>query len=406
MPPPAELELIARDPALAAMATVLDQAALTAFVAERWAATGRGPPPEQVLVRYLRYKPGTALVAGLELRGPAGTAMAAARATAASAAPKLAKTLRAVERSGGWGMVDAGAGLAVHAAVADRHLPGLRRVLGGDAPAVHGLRYKPERRWVGRRGPSEAVETPTLVKVHRPAAATGAILAHRRLAAAGLPVPRLRKSDARRGIVVADWVEGDPMDTHPPTSEQLGQVGELLGGLHALPLPAGLPAPAPTAGLLAAAGAVASVRPATAGHAAALARSLLAQTATSHRRTVVHGDFSADQVVLGPGGAVVLLDLDRLTLGDPIDDLAGWVAAEITGGRCPARSRPADVAATMLAGYRGPAPVPTGRPLDLAVAAALLRRAVEPFRLRRPGWPDEVDLTVERAVELAAGRRS
>ncbi|HEX5879128.1 MAG TPA: hypothetical protein VF468_12570, partial [Actinomycetota bacterium] len=98
MPPPAELELIARDPALAAMATVLDQAALTAFVAERWAATGRGPPPEQVLVRYLRYKPGTALVAGLELRGPAGTAMAAARATVASAAPKLAKTLRAVER--------------------------------------------------------------------------------------------------------------------------------------------------------------------------------------------------------------------------------------------------------------------------------------------------------------------
>jgi aminoglycoside phosphotransferase (APT) family kinase protein len=405
VPPPAEQELIAHDPALPAMATVLDQAALTAFVAERWSLAGCGPPPEQVLVRYLRYKPGTALVAGLELRGPAGTTMAAAKATAARAAPKLAKTLRAVKRSGGWGIVDASASLTVHAAVADRHLPGLRRVLGGGAPAVQGLRYKPERRWVGRRGPSPAVVAPVLVKVHRPAAAAGAILAHRYMAAAGLAVPRLRKANARLGIVAADWVEGEPLDAHPPTPDQLGQVGELLGRLHALPLPAGLPVPDPAAGLLAAAEAVASVRPATGAHAAAAARSLLVQTETGHRRTVVHGDFSADQVVLGPGGAVVLLDLDRLRIGDPIDDVAGWVAAEITGGRCLARARPADVAAAMLAGYQVPASVPTGRPLDLAVAAALLRRAVEPFRLRRPGWPDEVDLTVELAVQLAAGRR-
>jgi aminoglycoside phosphotransferase (APT) family kinase protein len=403
VPPPAEQELIARDPALLAMATVLDQATLTTFVAERWASAGYGPPPQQVLVRYLRYKPGTALVAGLELHGPAGTAMAAAKATAVGAAPKLAKTLRAVERTGGWGIVDASAGLAVHAAVADRHLPGLRRVLGGKAPGVQGLRYKPERRWVGRRGLSPAVEGPALVKVHRPAAAAGAIRAHRLLAAAGLPVPGLREGDARRGIVAADWVEGEPLDAHPPTSDQLGQVGELLGRLHGLPLPAGLPAPDPSGALLAAARAVASVRPATAGHAAAAARSLLAQTGTVHRRTVVHGDFSADQVVLGPDDAVVLLDLDRLRIGDPIHDVAGWVAAEITGGRCPARARPADVAVALLDGY--PAPVPTGRALDLAVAAALLRRAVEPFRLRRPNWPDEVDLTVELAAELAARRR-
>ena len=48
-------------------------------------------------------------------------------------------------------------------------------------------------------------------------------------------------------------------------------------------------------------------------------------------RVPVHGDFSADQAVLGPDGVAGLIDLDSAALGDPAADLGCAEAAMIAG---------------------------------------------------------------------------
>ncbi|WP_026874988.1 aminoglycoside phosphotransferase family protein [Jiangella gansuensis] len=387
----ADRELADRDGVIPGLPVLLDPDALTAWLAGHWAAghSGDRPPPQAVVVRYVRYKPGTGMVAGVELHWPTGRRPGLVKAVASRAAPKLAK-LPLADHELLLGYADAGR---------DRRLPALRGLLTGQAGEPVTLRYKPERRWVGL-APGQ------VVKVHRPPLADTVTDQHRVLVAAGLPVPELLTVRPRAGLLTYRWVDGEPLDRLPAAPERLVAAGELLRRLHGMDVgPGGMitpPGPVTPSGLAGAVRAVGAVQPALRPDAQAVARIVAAVLTGSHRpRTLVHGDFSADQVVAGAEGLAVI-DLDRLAVDDPATDLAGWAAAEIVAGRAATDARAVDVLGPLLDGYR-PAPSMLAR-LDALTAAALLRRATEPFRGRLGGWPELVAEHVVRAGRLAVAR--
>lgn len=404
MLPPADTALVAADPAIPGLGHVLDVGALL----DRLTA-GRSPlQPTGAVVEYVRYKPGSAVVAGLRLHTEEGPVAAFAAAWAAPSTPKLAK-LRAYasdDPSGAGVLADESLLLALAPATCDRDLPGLRLVYTGRdhvRPAGCGparpLRYKPYRRWVGlahRRSRPAAV-----VKVHRPGGVARHVQAVATLQVAGLPVPEPVAWCERSGLVAYRYRPGralDDLDGAAPPDDVLCEVGRLLARLHALPTPAA-PATDPHAAMRAAVRAVRAVRPGAAALAAAVTRRTTADQAGAAWVTL-HGDLSADQVLLGPDG-VHLLDLDRLRPGPPEADLASWVAAEITARRASPHSDPARVLGGLLDGYTA-----AGGPADPArlgphVAAALLARATEPFRRREPDWPARVDALVAAAAHQA-----
>jgi len=120
------------------------------------------------------------------------------------------------------------------------------------------------------------------------------------------------------------------------------------------------------------------------------------------RNGVLHGDLSADQVLVRPNGDLALLDLDRSRVGDPIEDLASWIATDLRQGMRRGRAQPLPTALDEYAPFveayqRAAGPV---APVHLhdAVAVALLMLADEPFRYRSPDWANEI----ERIVQAAA----
>ncbi|WP_053203458.1 hypothetical protein [Jiangella muralis] len=372
--------LAARDPDVPGLAVLLDPDALTAWLRSRWAARDR-PPPDAVAVRYLRYKPGTALVAAVELTWPGATRAGFVKAVAPSAAPKLAKLRGAI--------VDDVLLLAYGDAAHDRRLPALATLGTG----LRTLRYKPERRWVGVIGDR-------VVKVHRPPLASSVVDDHRAVRAAGLPVPELLAARPRHGLVAYRWIDGDPLDRGGLDGPARGEAGALLRRLHDCAVVPGRTRPSHRLELAGAVRAVAAVLPDAAAPAAATARTITAALAGWDPPVVpVHGDFSADQVIAGPAG-LALLDLDRFCADDPAADLAGWAAAEIVAGRAAPDDRAARVLGEVLDGYRPPSALLDR--LDPLTAAALLRRAAEPFRARHADWPRQVAAHVQRARRLVA----
>ncbi len=120
----------------------------------------------------------------------------------------------------------------------------------------------------------------------------------------------------------------------------------------------------------------------------------------------LHGDFSADQVVVTPTGEVGLLDLDRAASGHPAIDLASFAAAlmadEILGGGL--GPEPEHRTRQVRAGYAELRPLPDDDAITVRTAALLLRRAGEPFRLCATNWPDRIRTLLAQAAELIDAR--
>lgn len=409
---PADHRLAAADPALPGLRAVLDPLPLVRRLAPGWGAA-------DAQVRYLRYKPGTSLVAGLLLTHDDGaTSFAQALALRPDARDKLAK----VERAGAGDDVGRGAaldgalGVALTDVTADRHLPGVRRVLRHPDDTVTPLVYKPGRRWVARR--DRAGSPPALVKVHRPGILPGLRAGYQ--AVVGLPVPPVTRVHRHRGVVVTAWVPGTSLDrlTGPATEDLWARAGELIARVHRRPPLADLTRVDRAASLAAAVAGVRAVLPEVAADARTTAERVRAGLGEDAALTVVHGDFSADQVVVRPdlagaaGAAapadparadqppVTLVDLDRVSVDDPAADLASWYGALVSVGAPPAEPR--DVLGPLLAGYRvagGPADLTR---LRLHCAAAVLQRSAEPFRRHLPDWPARVAHLVGVAKDLTA----
>ncbi|MBW3576004.1 MAG: aminoglycoside phosphotransferase family protein [Actinobacteria bacterium] len=307
---------------------------------------------------------------------------------------------------------------------ADRDLPALARLVRPDqrrrllqallpeAPDLHDadprcVRYKPERRWVGvvdRDGvPVALVKAFGAGELAR--ARAGLVFAGR----TGLVVPALLGTSKRACALAGSWLPGQPLIdrlTGPEAATApLAEVGAALATLHATP-PRRLVHEAPDVDAVATTTAAAAVGalvpglgPAAASAAASLCRRLAALPV---RTTARHGDFSADQVILG-GRGVGLIDFDNTAVGDPTADLGQFLAdleaAEVDGRLAPGRAR--SLAADLVAGYEGAGGVVPGGALALHTAAAVVRRAVEPFRHRRPDWPRRTEELLDRVAALA-----
>lgn len=399
---PADAAIAARDPALPALRSVLDDAALGDHLRAHWSAGH--PAPEQVRVTYLRYKPGTSLLAAVEVVADGHRTTRLLAATSMSAVAKLDK-LRAFAARQGIPVLAAAEqeSLLVLPIEGDRHLVGCHRLaervgrldrdLRGGRLAV--LAYKPHRRLVGR---VEVEGVPSaVVKVHQPKAFVD-IAAGLRWASSGaaarLPLPRLLGVDGRRGIALTGWAPGVALDEQEPERRRatLRGVGKVLGRLHRLD-PAGLVARSEV-GPDAVVTAIARLRP---DLAAAARAALHRPRGAVGPRTPVHGDLSRDQVIHGPGG-VALIDIDRAGVGAPGADLASWLAAEWVAA--PGSGTGDPLPEELLEGYRsvdGPASDD-----DIAdhLPEQLLRRATEPFRLRQQGWDTTMEAVVARARAL------
>lgn len=395
--------LVAQDPALP-LATLLDDEALGSWLGSK----GGG-----VRSRYARYKPGTSCVVLVETVRDGVRAQVVVTGVAERARAKVAKAL---ERARPDEIVAAepDSGLLALRPAADRHLPGLQallrepeeevsRLLGRPTAvgSLSALAYKPHRRWVGRvdAGDGSAV----LVRAYREhhGAPHAAVLETLRDAPA--PVPRLLGYRRRTDLLALRWVPGEVLegvvrDSSASAVAGVASAGSALARLHTLPrLDTG-----PVwdgASLRVAARAVGVLLPGAAGDADRLAARILDELpAPTH--VTAHGDFSLDQVVLAASGPQ-LLDLDRLAPAPAALDLGTAAAALLAD---PERAHlAAPVLQALLEGYREIAAAPTTRELEVHTAAALLVRAVEPFRRCVPGWPGRVARTLGCARAVLHG---
>ena len=377
---------------------------------------------DETLLRrpYLRWKPGTSCVAALELAsGPAYAA-----AFSAAAGGKLAKTVEQAP-AGSVLLADHELGVLVARPAADRDLPALQDLNGalariqahprstighspaepsdagpsdaGPSDAVQTLAYKPFRRWVGTFSTGRTADPPGdgryVARAYRPEdlerARTNLSRARRRL---GRLTPEPVGYSRRWGLMVQAWVPGEPLDqvlaAGRTPADTLPTVGRTLADLHqhrssrSVARVAGA-SPDAIVELLGA------LDPDLGDCAAHLAARLESGRPEEGELVFVHGDFSLDQVVLGPDGPV-FLDWDRAGTGVAAIDLASMRAAGLD----------AESWQLVLNGYGEVRPLP--RDLDWYVAAAVLERAAEPFRAGHREWLSETDRRLADVQQLLA----
>jgi len=405
---PADRVLTRRDAALPGLALLLDADA----VADRLRATHL---VDAVAARYVRYKPGENAVVAYDVTAGGHVHTVHAKAHRADAPVKLEKAEErptAPSALGPGRVVWPDAAVVVSAFPNDAKLPGLARladsgarrrllarVLGAapaDADPVE-LRYKPERRWVGRVGD-------VVLKLHSASGYPAARAAHDAVVPGGVlrTVPLLGHSDRHRALATA-WVHGRVLDDalRDPATDAgvVSAVGAALGALHRPPADGALPVRAAAPAMLAAAEAVAALSPALARRMRPLARRIAAALARhAARPVIVHGDFYAKQVLLS-AGAPTVLDLDRLGVGEAAADLATFLAHLVRdrlrfgldAGRADA------VQAALLAGYAHEAAWPSEGALAAHTAAAIVGLAPHPFRFREPDWTERTMALLDAA---------
>lgn len=324
---------------------------------------------------YLRYKPGTSIVAAVGVDG----APAQAVAYPVGVHDKLGRLVRVSRAAGELIRADEETGLAIVTASADRDLPGIREAMRRHPNAVT-LAYKPARRWVGR-----CAECGVIIKAHAPGRAAEALAGHRALAPLVPTAEIVRAGDD--GVIETRIVPGS-LATDDAGARAAGRI---LAGVHAEPAPAGASmADDPVTGALAA------VLPALAAREARLVGAIREALSAPGRVAPIHGDFSADQVLTGPAGTFVI-DLDRAGAGDPHADLGSWIADEIARGIPRERAGSA-----LLEGYLAAGGSVACAALFAHAAAGVLRRAAEPFRRQEDGWPAECERMLEEAEALVA----
>ena len=395
--------LAAHDPALPALADLLDGHIL----GERLGAT--------VHRSYLRYKPGTSATALIEVDGRP----AIAQAWAAGSGAKRAKALKHARPEDV--LLDAPEeGLLVLDALADRHLPALRLLVRSgrvgpwlsraghpvEADAVpQTLSHKPARRWVGRLPLGRPGESAVLRAYTRPGC-EAALGAHGLIDPNGCPSIRLPRvlGTHRRGLIALEHLPGRALDELAPDAA-LHRLGASLGELHASGRVerVGTDHPGSTEGIDVLGHVLGEAVPeAERVHAAARA------TLRPGPGSVIHGDFSLDQVV-ADGHDIGIIDLDRVRVGNPLDDIASLLAAATpvalrAGGADRAAALIDRLQAPFVAGHASTWDGEMSDDLGPRIALELLSRAGEPFRRGCAEWPEVTRELVTLAGSLVSGQ--
>lgn len=426
-----EEDLFRRETALAGFQTVLGPGRFAVALQEGLRARGQKVLVGQAKLMYLRYKPLTNCLVSylLELNGAPHFVHATAHRADETA--KMSKALKTYGDESLHPPVILPDQIVVRFFPTDRKLKALSRVTDAlhraellkralpkfpelwDAD-IDILRYKPERRLVARlRAPGGQQALLKLYHdgdVERAAAGARAFSSGARFRTA-----RLLGALDDQHLFVWSWLDARPFDAclHE-APEGTAQVGAALAALHQGDAPtssdmSGLHAVSRTEEakpLHAAANAVAFLLPALADRAQKLAGALAAALAAAPAlRRPVHGDFSADQVLLDEHG-VSIIDFDAAAQGDPAWDL-GTFAAQLERnalrGDLPWSSVTHSLDA-LHAGYEAASGMLPAR-VELYTAAGLLRLAPHAFRSRAADWPEQTEALLERAEALLGGSR-
>lgn len=140
-------------------------------------------------------------------------------------------------------------------------------------------------------------------------------------------------------------------------------------------------------------GTAAVLAPETSARVSHLVRAVEQRVAAAERVVPLHGDLSADQVLVDARGDVRLVDLDRLGTGPAERDLGSFAAVAHL------QQRP-DLLAALLTGYADAGGAWTATHLDAWTAQGLLARLAEPFRTRDPHWRARWDATLDLVEEV------
>jgi hypothetical protein len=413
---PPDAAVVARDGALPGLALLLDP--------DRLAATLQAALPMVEVagleITYLRYKPATSCLAGLELRTPAGRVTLAAKAFKPNR--YAVERQRPVSRKLASPLGPVVLPLDDHAVLCrllpyDRDLRALPRLVDAEhrrallAKLVPGLarldwrmlRHKPGRRHIGLL--HDGLRPCALIKLYTPGHYAQALRGARFGDAVGGPA-LLAHSD-RHHLLVSTWQPGVTLAEHPPLAASMPAdmkaAAAALAAVHRHG-PADLPHRTiadEIAAFRQPAAALAWLVPSLAERAARLTSAVAAQLQSAIGLVgPLHGDFSADQVVLSDDG-VRLIDWDRATLGPAALDVGTFLARLEAEALLDEGAHPAAAIESFTDGYASAA----GRRLvdhRPWIAAALLRLLGEPFRRRLPDWPGRTEALLDRVAELAA----
>lgn len=276
-------------------------------------------------------------------------------------------------------------------------------------PPASVLRYNPERRLVVRV-PSGT--RPVVVKTAvQPDEDAGGLRLRQRLESHGVPVlPELADPEcATHGISASpDWGDGDlsGSDNDPAAY----RAGEALAVIHGIDVGTSADPAEEVAKLV---GQLAATRsmitgllPGLEAPVSLLTSRLLAKICTTgphgQQPVLVHGDFSADQILVS-GSAVRIIDFDRVRTADPATDLGSFAAVEEiadpgeagpeAGGRKTAR---------LVDGYREAGGHVSQTGVNTWAAFRMFLNSVDPFRNRASDWPADTNWHIRRALELIA----
>lgn len=415
--------LVDRDPEVPGLALVLDPEVVLALV--------DGVVNRDVVAvdpTYVRYKRATSCVVGYRVTTTDDCRFVFAKAVRRHDTEKLEKSLEKANTGpdNAW-PVAASSDDAVFVADAyhDRDLPALRALGDGarsgellrrlfpddertwSAP-VRAIRHKPQRRWIGVVDidgvPTYRIKTYRQPEVRR---------AHAGHAVMGAAHSKPTGWSRRRAAVGSAWIDGRPMSELLRCHESVDAagVGAALAEIHRHP-PSTRLHTLRSAELRevfrTAAGAIGTLVPELGDTAGKIARRAGRDLATGVTNTLVHGDFSADQVVMADR-RIHLIDFDESANGDPVLDLASFradlICGEIEGVLSPGSG--AAVFDELMNGYRrADGCVDIGRDFHPHLAGALLRRAVLPFRERQPEWGSKCERIVEAASVVLGEHRA
>jgi streptomycin 6-kinase len=422
----ADAELVARDLALPGLAVLLDPARFASTLAASLRDAGSDAAVGGADLVYLRYKPMTSCLAAYRVDVGGFAAHVHAKAHAAADGEKYAKARGRLGRHDGDLGVPGVAWDDVLVAVRGfpndlvlRRLPKVAttsarrgRFLARVAPGVASLwaadvvtlKYKAERRFVGRLDVEGRPRA--LLKLYGPddfGRARAGLLSASGLADA----PRLIGASRAAGALLTSWHAGRPLHDLDGATGAVAAASRAAGAslrrLHGRPTGAlADTSPGRHAGaVLAAAEAVAFLVPPLASRVRRLAEDVAAEiSSNAHDRVALHGDFSGDQVIVAPDGAVTIIDLDEAAVGPAGIDLGTFFAQlerDRTLGRVP-RERSEALSAGLLEGHGATPPA-----LGAFVAAGLLRLAPHVFREREEAWPERTAAVIAAAERM--GRR-
>ncbi len=414
-----ERQLVVRERELVALPVLLNEARMLELIRERTARTDL----TGISRHYLRYKPGVSCLSGYTVSlGDSGTCEIYAKAYA------LGEYFR-IHKAAARNVVCVGngigceafpeLGLVINGFPNDtrlrrlRHMPAyqkVRKLLGDCAeppisteqPHCETLAYKPERRYVARivdQGKYLGV-----MKLHTPERFRQIAASVRSL---NCPVVSPVVSQSNHDFaLIYPWTEGrillDVIKDDPDFPSACEAAGIALARLHDSECSA---VPVLTAGNLldraqSSATALCNLKPDLDSRLSRVMQALRTFCpSTLYRVALLHGDFHPKQVVIQPGGAV-LLDTDQMALGDPAYDIANFIAHlenYVLAGAV-SESRASVASKAFLDAYASV----SARPQNLTCfqAIALLELAHHPFRTGLSDWPAAIDAIVARLLML------